>query len=812
MMRTTTASRPLAAALVALALALCLPACLPIPNTVPIINASAGVPLYDSTLTLGDALGASGMGNDSALIQRVGTGSASGTGGSLQSNLQLVLEQPIPSTPIGDNLRLDGLRVAFGTNINDQLSLGSRLFSAIGDIALTAQTLLAASNTPNASSMASAPPFVLPFALVAATARIQQQPLFLPSSVRAVRFESGVLTLDITNSLPVSATLLSPQALIITGSAGSLGMQTGMQTQYLSALPEVRAGQVGIVLTAVTAQGADTSEFLPLNGSPTRINAGATAQLSFRIPRGTLIAQGNINPTNGSDAGFAPLRISFALGLDNGTITNAQAGIKVASRLEDVSIQSADVDFEPQTITIDRVAAFAQGTSLTRAVLKRFAGQIEVVNPFPIAAQNARLTIPALLEDGTPYTQTFSIAARSTTRFALGQAIAGRENRRYELFDAGSAITGLRTIIALTTDPIRGVLLNDSLRIRATVDTIPILFATGTSLPQTALRLARSVPFAANAAAAAALKKFRFDASAIVPSIPTAPAAANASLLVDSVAFDIVLRNQATIAGRVSGTVDMRTRNAAGSAASSSNTSRSALSRLVQIPPQAINPATIQSGVTTIRTSDRSVALLAVPDSISIAAVIETTNESAGGVLPRFSVSASDTISGSATVRIPLRVQVAGLAFRDTVALALPAAVLERRRNLAGGTLRLEIQNGIPAGVRIEARFLGAAGGGTSGGATGSAVLLSLPQAGKPALVVAPANPSMTAGGTDETTFSAVTIDLNAAETAQILDAQQLVLDLALNTPQQPTTTFVQFTTAQKLRVRAFVQVRGTTE
>ncbi len=703
--------RALALLAVAVWAQLCLLSCVPSFTDVPIVQSSLGVPLYDTTLTLGSFV-AQSTGSAVSGLQRDGT----------NGNLAFVLEQRLPPVLVGDNLRLDSTNVAFAASINDRPEVSGSV-TDIGTFSATFRDIFGMNPPPV--------PFTLPAGQHTVNVNIP-----LPDSIVSARLQGGTLTIRFTNTFPVALTLIAPQ----------------------------NQRSEGVLLTSPTANGRDTTSFLPLASSPAMMNAtiaaGSTRTLSFTIQAGTLLAQ-RLSPR-------ALPQMVFRISVPQTTAQfPASSSLTGALAIQNPVLQSAELTLQPRSIRLETFSPFASGAVLSRAVLRRFAGTLEVHNPFPFAADNATLTLPQIRENGLPYAQAFSLRARGTSTILLGQANPARGNNRYELFDDGRLIEGLRAVVTLQTGVLSGVFPNDSIRARGRIEASPVLEIEGTRLPTTVISVQQAVAFSVGEG----LRNLGFTG-------------ANAGLLVDTAFVELQLRNQANVEGRASGTLNLLTRSGA-SVLGVGGTSG------VSFAPQLVNPASIQRGMTTIQLPQSSLRLTALPDSARVSARIETVNNR----LQRFHAKSTDTIDGIARLRIPLRVRLTGAQYRDTAELTIPQAVLERERNLRGGTLVLEVENGVPLALAATVRFIGIAG----------TTVLTLPKSS--ALTIAA--PQVATNGLPTATARSVNrVELSADDIRALFSARRYSVELLANTPPQTS----QFLTSQAVRLRAFITVNGTTE
>ncbi len=492
--------------------------------------------------------------------------------------------------------------------------------------------------------------------------------------------------------------------------------------------------------------------YLTIPANQALIPANGTTTLSLNVPSGTRFQAG------------MTIQAQFFAGPATNLTYTQQNGLVFTFSLQNVRIQEADVDVAPLALTFPITLPLGNGVRLTGARLRNVVASMNLNNGFPLGG-TAVITLPQLINTNTnqPFTQQLSIRPSQNNQALVVQTPIGQTfDLRPTSNDANGIMDSVRlqltTSIPQTRAIIRG---SNTVAISGSLARTQLLSAQGVSLRNLSISTRSLVNFTLSEQ----VNRFRFT-----------------NLGLQSSQIGLTISNGTGISANLSGNA----RFLAGNGTTMDN---------LPIPLQGIRPGTRNGSLSTPAITEITVAQRG-PNFAEIPRQAEFT----ATVVPRdtaFSVASTDSISGSARIRIPVFMRVLGGTYSNTFSVNL-SDLQSASNNIDSASIRLEILNRIPASASLVFRFINA----------GGQTILTLPQTG----VVTVLAPPVTNSRPTSPQFSSISLAVPKESIPALLQAQRCTVEIQINTPGSASNQFVQFLTSDYVQVKAQLRVALNTK
>ena len=150
------------------------------------------------------------------------------------------------------------------------------------------------------------------------------------------------------------------------------------------------------------------------------------------------------------------------------------------------------------------------------------------------------------------------------------------------------------------------------------------------------------------------------------------------------------------------------------------------------------------------------------PDSLLIT-YNATVNPNSDAII----INDADSVYGNSNMEIPLHVGIKGGTITDTTEINIPESNKEKLDNILSGTIKLQIENGLPAEVVFTGKLYDATGN----------FLMNLPP-GSPASITVAAAAVNALGVVSKATNSEVVITLNTDQIKKFVDSKSMIISL----------------------------------
>ena len=533
------------------------------------------------------------------------------------------------------------------------------------------------------------------------------------------------------------------------------------------------SSQPGVGFVIVTPGEEDI--FVPLNSQQSQIPANSSRGEN-NDPGGPI----QINLAGKRISNQSKVQVMVSSPGSNGQAVpyTDNSGAEIISRISDVGIEEAKIGMESRRISFPVETIIPGKTELTEADVTEFSGNFKITNNLPVSG-TAVLKLSQFISKSTgkPYTSKgFNIPRKNSTNISFSS-----EGDTYLLkpdsidIANGGVIRSVRVMIDLMTNEIsndnkavfRGT---DEFTAAGKISTVRFSRAKGNSLSQTQFNVSSAV-------------KFNLDSSMNNLSYQ--------ELKFKRVKIEATLLNRANITAMISGKAQFIGK-------------KGNIIDEIPIPTQQLNPGTTNSPVETkISFSKSPLILTELPDSIRIIATATTVEN-----IP-FDVHSEDDLSGVISATIPLEMTLLEGTKRDTADFYNKEegrdsreSLQDRQKNIILAQLRIEALNKIPANVGVVMRFF------ENGNPNNE--ILRIPSEGKIMLSAAEMNTEGFAVK-ERRSFQAITLDSSQIRTI-LNSGSKYIIEYSLNVANDAGGEYVNFTTADKIRVRVGFALRGNTD
>ncbi len=445
---------------------------------------------------------------------------------------------------------------------------------------------------------------------------------------------------------------------------------------------------------------------------------------------------------------------------------------RVTVRIKNTTIRQAKLAISKQPLHFEVSTPLLDNTVLTSAELLNFQTSMTMVNNFPVSGV-ATIRLPQMhrVSDGREFFQQFSIKKNQTVPIALTSAGDGYRITPDSLDRANnnSTIKELHVFIDVVTDAIPPSAKevfdeSDNFKLNGTINTLQLKFAAGTSLPVTSITFTSMVDFKPQGN----IDKITFN-----------------RLQAKDSYLEMRLLNTAGVAANFSGKATLL------------DASEKVITT-VTIPMQTIKSATIAGSVTFPFETVLSIPLgpLDIPEFPKFArieATVATTPNTP------FLVNNTDYFSGSAEVRIPLTINIAGGNFHNINSMNISDDIRDRQKNMSSAILTFEAKNRIPANVSCSMQFYDVVGN----------VILKIPKENPISLLEAHFGTDGIADKEIKTIFS---LKIDSADVTQILASSRYSFDFNFDANNASANPYIKFLTSDYLHIRAMLEFKGNTD
>lgn len=565
-----------------------------------------------------------------------------------------------------------------------------------------------------------------------------ESPVLSANDVEFATFRSATLQIIITNNFPIDLEI------------GTLPSQTS--AGFILSTP----GQNDIFLPLTLAQRT-------LPKSQTRGDSTSTGgAIILTITEQKLTQDSRIK---------AVLRTSGSNGTQVSYDTTNILRFRVV--IQNTSLRQAKVSLTKQTLKFNVSTPLPENTILTDAELRDFQANLNLVNSFPVSGL-ATIRLPQLhrKSDGTEFSQQFTITKNQTKSVTLTSGGAAYRLMPDSIDRAtnNGQMKELHFIIDVLTDAIPPSSKevfdeNDNFKLSGVIASLGLTSAAGLSLPQTKITFSSTVDFVPQGN----IDKITFN-----------------RLLAKESFLEVQLINSAGVSANFSGKASLL--DLAGKVLT-----------VVTIPSQVIGAATSNGATTTPFQTTLSIPLgsLDIPEFPKFARIEAsvTTNSNTP-----FFVQNTDYFRGTAEVRIPLTLTIAGGNFYKTDTMNVSEEILKRRKNLTTAKLTMETKSHIPADVGCMIYFYDSQGN----------TILKLPKSGSITFASAPYGNDGISSGETKSGFS---LEVDSADVAKILESARYGIDVGFTTePRAATAPYIRFLTSDYFHVRAMLEFKGNTD
>jgi hypothetical protein len=583
-----------------------------------------------------------------------------------------------------------------------------------------------------------APPAVSVIPPLASSGEYIESPILSPNDVEYAAFRKATVQVIIKNNFPVDMEI------------GTLPAQTS--AGFIISTP----GQSDVFMPLTAAQRIITA--LQTRGDSTSSGGMILLQISEQM----LTQDSRIKAvlrsvgSNGKPASY-----------DDSNI------LQITVRIHNTTIRQGKLALNRQPLRFRVSTPLMDNTILTEAELLDFQTSLTLTNNFPISG-TATIHLPQLhrVSDGREFLQQFLIGKKQSKVLTLSSAGYAYRITPDSLDRAtnNSTIKELHVVIDILTDEIASASKelfdeSDNFKLNGTINALQLKFAAGTSLPKTSIDFSSKVDFKPQGN----IDKISFN-----------------RLLAKESYLEVRLLNTAGVEAKFSGKASLL------------DASEKVITT-VNIPLQTIRSATINGTSTVPFETVLSIPLGALdipefPKFARIEATVTTTTNTP------FLVNNTDYFSGTAEVRIPLSINIAGGNFHKVTDMSVSSEIRERQKNLYSALITFEAKNRIPANVGCTLLFYNAQGD----------VILQLPKPNPIAMLAAPFGIDGIANGETKTIFS---LKVDSADVSQILTATQYSFDFNFDAQNRSgSNPYIKFLTNDYLHIRAMLEFKGNTD
>lgn len=441
--------------------------------------------------------------------------------------------------------------------------------------------------------------------------------------------------------------------------------------------------------------------------------------------------------------------------------------------LQNTSLHQAKVALAQQTLHFTASTGFTNNTILTDAVLRDFTAQLNLSNSFPVSGV-VTVRLPQLhrVSDGAEFTAQFPLLKKQSRSITLtsGGALYQLTPDSIDRASNAGRISALHFGIDVLTDPIPASAKevfdeNDQFKLSGLIASLGLTSAAGMSLPQTNISFSSTVDFVPQGN----IDKITFN-----------------RLLAKESYLEVRLTNSAAVSATFSGKASLLDL-------------KGNVLTVVTIPSQVIGAATINGSATIPFETVLSIPLgsLDIPEFPKYARIEAGVTTTAN---TPFLVRSTDFFRGTAEVRIPLTLTVAGGNFHSSSEMSVSEALRKRQKNLTSAKLTIETKNRIPATVGCVVQFYNSQGN----------ITLTLPKTGSISFASAPYGTDGLSSGETKSGFS---LEIDAADVATVLAATRVGVKVGFTTePRAAGTPYLRFMTSDYLHIRAMLDCKGNTD
>lgn len=446
--------------------------------------------------------------------------------------------------------------------------------------------------------------------------------------------------------------------------------------------------------------------------------------------------------------------------------------LQVNVRIKNTTIRQAKLAISKQPLRFLVSTPLMDGATLSEAELLDFQTTLQMTNNFPVSGV-ATIHLPQLhrVTDGREFSQQLSIKKNQNTPIPLSSG--GYAYRitpdSIDKVDNNSTIKDLHVFIDVLTDAIPSTSMEtfdegNNFKLTGTINSLQLKYAAGTSLPQTNITFSSKVDFKPQGN----IDKISFN-----------------RLQAKDSYLEMKLLNTAGVEAHFSGKASLLD-------------AADKIITTVTIPLQTIRSATITGSKTIPYETILNIPLGSLdipefPKYAKIEATVTTTPNTP------FLVSNTDYFSGTAEVRIPLTVNIAGGNFHNMNTITVSSEIRERQKNMSSALLTFEAKNRIPANVSCNIQFYDAEGN----------VILKVPKTNLISLSAAHSGGDGIADGEIKTSFS---LKIDSSDVTQILSASHYSFDFNFDANNASSNPYIKFLTSDYIHVRAMLEFKGNTD
>ncbi|MBI3258816.1 MAG: hypothetical protein HYZ54_05010 [Ignavibacteriae bacterium] len=446
--------------------------------------------------------------------------------------------------------------------------------------------------------------------------------------------------------------------------------------------------------------------------------------------------------------------------------------LQVNVRIHNTTIRQAKLAISKQPLRFLVSTPLMDGATLTEAELLDFQTTLQMTNNFPVSGL-ATIHLPQLhrATDGREFSQQLSIKKNQNTPISLSSG--GYAYRitpdSIDKADNNSTIKDLHVFIDVLTDAIPSTSMeifdeSNNFKLAGIINSLQLKYAAGTSLPQTNITFSSKVDFKPQGN----IDKISFN-----------------RLQAKDSYLEMRLLNTAGVEAHFSGKASLLD--------ASDN-----VITTVSIPLQTIRSATITGKTTIPYETILSIPLGSLdipefPKFAKIEATVTTTPNTP------FLVNNTDYFSGTAEVRIPLTINIAGGNFHNMNVINISSEIRDRQKNMSSALITFEAKNRIPANVSCGIQFYDGAGN----------VILKVPKESPVYLGTAHSGTDGIADAETKTTFS---LKIDSSDVVQILASSRYSFDFNFDANNASSNPYIKFLTSDYIHVRAMLEFKGNTD